>query len=202
MTKIKVVLSLRYSGYLTNTSCVYQISFFFSSFGQKSFVPKKNLRHVTIWDFKNQKKLIFWIHSNTCWCSQLYGNHKKVFVDYFWRNSKFCFVNLGSSNAFFFSRNFHRYFSERLLWICRVSTDKLGWVQLRKDINTVEWFCNINSQLSTFQMFYYFGLCYLVKNDWRIWNFLWIFGLEYQNKHWTIRHRDGCSVDPLSQVVY
>ena len=47
-----------------------------------------------------------------------------------------------------------------------MSTDKLGWVQLRKDIKTVEWFCNINSQLSTFQMFYYFGQCYLVENDW------------------------------------
>ena len=174
---------------------------FFSAHLDKKVLFLKKICGMLLFETLKIKKTDF-LNSNTCWCSQLYGNHKKVFVDYFWRNSKFCFVNLGSSNAFFFSRNFHRYFSERLLWICRVSTDKLGWVQLRKDINTVEWFCNINSQLSTFQMFYYFGLCYLVKNDWRIWNFLWIFGLEYQNKHWTIRHRDGCSVDPLSQVVY
>ena len=55
--KIKVVRSLRYSGYLTNTSCVCQVAIISkrSNDKQKSFVPKKNMRHVTIRDFKKQK---------------------------------------------------------------------------------------------------------------------------------------------------
>ena len=46
--ELKVVPSLRYSGYLINTSCVCQVSFFSAHLDnkQKSFVPKKNLRHV------------------------------------------------------------------------------------------------------------------------------------------------------------
>ena len=52
-TFLFVIRSLRYSGYLTNTS----------NDKEKSFVPKKKLRHVTIRDFKNKKSdfLIFWI---------------------------------------------------------------------------------------------------------------------------------------------
>ena len=52
--KLKVVRSLRYSSYLTNTSCVCQVSFFSANLDnkQKGFVPKKN---VTIRDFKNKK---------------------------------------------------------------------------------------------------------------------------------------------------
>ena len=54
--KLKVVRSLIYSGYLTNTSCVCQVSFSAHLDNkQKGFVPKKNLRRVTIRDFKNQK---------------------------------------------------------------------------------------------------------------------------------------------------
>ena len=54
--KIKIVRSLRYSGYLTNTSCVCQVAVISkrSKDKQKSFVPKKN-RHVSIRDFKKQK---------------------------------------------------------------------------------------------------------------------------------------------------
>ena len=54
--KLEIVWSLRYSG-LINTSCVCQVSFFSAHLDnkQKSFVPKKKLRHVTIRDFKNQK---------------------------------------------------------------------------------------------------------------------------------------------------
>ena len=62
-TFLFVVRFLRYSGYLTNTSCVCQVSFFSVHLDnkQKNFVPKNNLWHVTIRDFKNQKNLVFWI---------------------------------------------------------------------------------------------------------------------------------------------
>ena len=48
--KVKVVRSLRYSGYLTNTSCVCQVAGISKSSNdkQKSFFPKKNNRRVTI----------------------------------------------------------------------------------------------------------------------------------------------------------
>ena len=49
--KIKVVRSLRYSGYLTNTSQVTKRS----NDKQKSFFPKKKNRRVTTRDFKKQK---------------------------------------------------------------------------------------------------------------------------------------------------
>ena len=54
--KIKVVRSLRYSGYLTNTSCVCQVAKRSkrSNDKQKSFFLKKN-RRVSIRDFKKQK---------------------------------------------------------------------------------------------------------------------------------------------------
>ena len=47
---------------MTNTSCVCQVYLFFSAHldnKQKSFVPKENLRHVTIRDFKNKKIHIY-----------------------------------------------------------------------------------------------------------------------------------------------
>ena len=55
--KVNVVRSLRYSGYLTNTSCVCQVAGISKSSNdkQKSFFPKKKNRHVTIRDFKKQK---------------------------------------------------------------------------------------------------------------------------------------------------
>ena len=55
--QIKVVRFLRCSGYLTNTSCVCQVAVISkrSNDKQKSFVPKKNMRHVSIRDFKKQK---------------------------------------------------------------------------------------------------------------------------------------------------
>ena len=49
--KIKIVRSLRYSGYSTNTSCFCLRDLMTN---EKSFFPKKN-RHVTIQDFKKQK---------------------------------------------------------------------------------------------------------------------------------------------------
>ena len=64
--KIKNVRSLRYSDYLTNTSCVCQVAVISkrSNDKQKSFVPKKNMRHVSIRDFKKQKS--DFLNSNTC----------------------------------------------------------------------------------------------------------------------------------------
>ena len=58
--KFKNVRSLRYSGYLTNTSCVCQVAIISkrSNNKQNSFVPKK------IWDmllFETDKNLISWI---------------------------------------------------------------------------------------------------------------------------------------------
>ena len=54
--KIKKVQSLRYSGYLTNTPCVFQVAGISkrSNDKQKSFIPKKN-RHFTDRDFKKPK---------------------------------------------------------------------------------------------------------------------------------------------------
>ena len=52
---MKVVLSLRYSGYLTNTSYLRDLIT-----SKKVFFLKKN-QHVSIRDFKKQKNLIFWI---------------------------------------------------------------------------------------------------------------------------------------------
>ena len=68
--KIKVVRSLRYSGYLTN------ISESFYLYKLKKFFSKKN-GHVTIRDFK-KKNLIFWIV--TCVSARDYTviNKKKI----------------------------------------------------------------------------------------------------------------------------
>ena len=59
--KIKVARSLRYSGYLTHIDMYLRD---LCNNKQKSFVPKKN-RHVSIRDFKKQKKSDF-LYSNTC----------------------------------------------------------------------------------------------------------------------------------------
>ena len=58
MSKIKNCLI----SYLTNTSCVCQVSFFqlIWTTNKKVFFLKK-IRHVTIRDFKSQKNVIFWI---------------------------------------------------------------------------------------------------------------------------------------------
>ena len=63
--KKNVVRSLRYSGYLTNTSCVCQVAKRSkrSNDEQKSFFPKKKWR-VSIRDFKKQKN--DFLNSNTC----------------------------------------------------------------------------------------------------------------------------------------
>ena len=63
--KLKVVRCLRYSGYLTNTSCVCQVAGVSKSSNdkQKTFFHKKK-SHVTIRDFKKQKS--YFLNSNTC----------------------------------------------------------------------------------------------------------------------------------------
>ena len=52
-----VIRTLRYSGYLTNTSCVCQVAGISkkSNDKHKSFFPKKKNWHVTIRDFEKQK---------------------------------------------------------------------------------------------------------------------------------------------------
>ena len=69
-TFLFVIISLRYSGYLTNTSCVCQVAGISKRYNdkQKSFFPKKNPR-ATIRDFKKSD----FLNSNTCFYSQLYG---------------------------------------------------------------------------------------------------------------------------------
>ena len=54
--KIKKVQSLRYSGYLRSTACVFQVAGISkrSNDKQKSFIPKKN-QHFTDRDFKKPK---------------------------------------------------------------------------------------------------------------------------------------------------
>ena len=84
--KLKIVRSLRYSGYLTNTSCVCQVSFFSAHLDnkQKSFFPKK----IGVLLFKTVRNQIFWIvtrvstHDYTVYNYSffiLYGPHWKVY---------------------------------------------------------------------------------------------------------------------------
>ena len=61
--KIKVVRSLRYSSYLTNTSCVCQVSKR-SNDKQKSVFPKKKIGMLLFETFKNKKS--DFLNSNTC----------------------------------------------------------------------------------------------------------------------------------------
>ena len=46
---------------------------------QKCFVPKKNIRHVSIRDFKKKKN--HFLNSNTCFCSRLYGTYLSSLVN-------------------------------------------------------------------------------------------------------------------------
>ena len=70
--KIKDVQSLRYSGYLTNTSCVCQEALISmkSNDKQKSFIPKKD--GMLIFKTLKNKKSDF-LNFNTCFCLRLYS---------------------------------------------------------------------------------------------------------------------------------
>ena len=64
--KIKVVQSIRYSGYLTNTSCVCQVARISKrpNDKQKSFFPKEKIGMLVFETLKNKKS--DFLDSNTC----------------------------------------------------------------------------------------------------------------------------------------
>ena len=68
-----VVRSLRYSGYLTNTSCGCQVSFFqlIWTTNKKVLFLKKIFGMLVFETLKNQKS--DFLNSNTCFCSRLYS---------------------------------------------------------------------------------------------------------------------------------
>ena len=80
MSKRKVVRSLRYSGYLTNTSCVCQVAGISkrSNDKQKSFFLKKSTCYYLFETLKNKKSdfLIFWIVT----CAS--ARHYTVFISF------------------------------------------------------------------------------------------------------------------------
>ena len=74
-SKNKSRRSLRYSGFVTYTSCFSSSR---NSCKQKSFFPKKNCGMLVFETLKNKNS--DFLNSNTCFCLRLHSRQKKVFA--------------------------------------------------------------------------------------------------------------------------